>query len=180
MSMPFREQLPRRVFKAGDFAKSSTIDKIRISYIDGNFELSPRLQAYAERLHEVFIILCSHTRQVVAAREIRKKYPECSGRIINKMISHVQYLYANITERNELWEVMNHKERLLRHIERCEGEDDMENVARFEKLIVELDKRLERLTPRLEKSGIEMPKIMLSADPSLLAAQNMRHGEEEE
>lgn len=170
--MPFKERLPRRVFNEKQYRESTFIDKIRISYIDGNYVLPPKIQGYANTLHEMFTILCSHTRQITAVREIKKRYTQYNNQTINKMIGEVQYLYSNITERNALWEAIMHREQTLRHMEICEKDKDFENVARFSKILIDIDKRIDLLSPIIEdKHTAQLPKIMLSADPSLLAAQ---------
>jgi hypothetical protein len=168
--MQLKERLGRLAFSYPEFEKANKVDRIRMSMIDNKFVLKDFEENYAKKLHDIFHILSESTRQTEAVRKIRNVFPELSGTRVYQALQDVQNLYGNVMQRNREFDLVMHRERLLRHIVTCEDNEEYDNVARLEKLLFDVEKELAKFIPKEDPSLPKMPRIMLSSDAALLKA----------
>jgi hypothetical protein len=189
------EKLRKRVFTDKQFKEASRIDKIYMSFISPKYcVLCPRDEEYKEVLWKAYAIVCEHRLQAIVFRVLKERFPTYNNGSLTKIISDVQYLFGNVFERNVKFDRLIQREQILKHIEALlkpkksftdsgreyeilPTEKEYAVVASLEKLIMSLDDKIAAAGPTDEKS-IELPKILLSTDSTLLLETN-NYGEEE-
>jgi hypothetical protein len=155
--------------------------------IDTTVKLNDQDNNYKSHLFECYNLLCSHRVQSVVIKLLKEIIPTFSHSALLGLIQDTQYIFGNIIQRNVHFDRLIQREHLTKHIEALltpklvsdmfgnsstkePGPAEYDVVAKIERLIIDLDKEIEKSTANdNEISEVRtLPSISFSTDPSLL------------
>lgn len=197
-----KPQLQRRLFNEKDFKAASRTDRIMMHMLNpDHFHLNWQDENYRDYMIQCFQVCCENYRQAIIIRLMKEIIPTFSHASIVQLIADTQAVFGNITKRNHYFDLTIQRERILATMELVGGKKtapnpitgeiqeydpdvkDFEALVKYEKLLFEIDCKLAELEPIQRSVTPEMPRVMFSSDPSLLAGmanQMMEDGGEEE